>query len=107
MSLSNKLNLLVSAYVRRQSPSLNPEFLPNYLQEELRELEASIRSLTEASIQVADREPTSPLKGMLRYAVSPWDPLGNGTQGLVVYNGTAWAAMGGSASTAGLTYDDF
>jgi len=107
MSLSNKLNLLVSAYVRRQSPSLDPEFLPNYLQEELRELEASIRSLTEASIQVADREPTSPLKGMLRYAVSPWDPLGNGTQGLVVYNGTAWAAMGGSASTAGLTYDDF
>lgn len=107
MSLSNKLNLLVSAYVRRQSPSLNPEFLPNYLQEELRELEASIRSLAEASIQVSDREPTSPLKGMLRYAVSPWDPLGNGTQGLVVYNGTAWAAMGGSASTAGLTYDDF
>ena len=104
MSLSNKINLLVSAYVRRQSPSLDPEFLPNYLQEELRELEASIRSLTEASIQVADREPTSPLKGMVRYAVSPWNTLSNGTQGLVVYDGTAWAAMG---ATTGLTYDDF
>ena len=104
MSLSNKINLLVSAYVRRQSPSLDPEFLPNYLQEELRELEASIRSLTEASIQVADREPTSPLKGMVRYAVSPWNPLSDGTQGLVVYDGTAWAAMG---ATTGLTYDDF
>lgn len=107
MSLSNKLNLLVSTYVRRQSPSLDPEFLPNYLQEELRELEAAIRSLSEASIQVSDREPTSPLKGMIRYAVSPWNPLGNGTQGLVVYNGTDWAAIGGSASTTGLTYNDF
>jgi hypothetical protein len=30
---------------------------------------------------------------MVRYAVSPWNPLGNGTQGLVVYNGTTWVAV--------------
>ena len=93
MSLSDKINMLVSPYTRRQSPNLNPDFLPNYLQEELRELEASVRSLSDASVQVADRAPESPRKGMVRYAVSPWNPLSNGTQGLVVYNGTAWVAV--------------
>ena len=93
MSLSDKVNMLVSTYVRRQAPNLSPDFLPNYIQEELRELEASIRSLASASIQVADRAPESPRKGMVRYAVSPWDPLGNGSVGLMVYSGTAWVAV--------------
>ena len=93
MSLSDKINLLVFSYVRRQQPSLNPDFIVNYIQEELRELEAATRSLADASIQVADRGPSNPRKGMVRYAVSPWNPLGNGTQGLVVYNGTAWVAV--------------
>ena len=93
MSLSDKINMLVTTYVRRQAPNLNPDFLPNYLQEELRELEAYIRSLADASIQVADRAPESPRKGMVRYAVSPWNPLGNGSVGLMVYNGTAWVAV--------------
>tara|TARA_B110000037_G_scaffold116937_1_gene134205 strand:- start:88 stop:414 length:327 start_codon:yes stop_codon:yes gene_type:complete len=108
MSLSDKINMLVAPYVRRQAPNLSPDFLPNYLQEELRELEASIRSLADASIQVANSAPDSPRKGMLRYAVPPWDPLSNSFSGLVVYNGTAWLSVGGaSASTSGLTYDDF
>lgn len=93
MSLSDKINLLTSAYVRRQSPTLNPELIGNYIQEELREIEASIRSLVDASIQVADRAPPNPRRGMVRYAVSPWNPLSNGTQGLVVYNGSAWVAV--------------
>jgi hypothetical protein len=109
MSLSDKINMLVSRYVRRQVPNLNPDFLPNYLQEELREVEASIRSLSDASLQVADSEPASPRKGMVRYAIAPWNPLSDGTQGLVVYDGTAWAEVGGAPtfSTAGLTYNDF
>lgn len=107
MSLSNKINMLVSRYVRRQVPNLDPDFLPNYLQEELREVEASIQSLSDASLQVTNREPENPRKGMVRYAIAPWNPLSNGTQGLVVYDGTAWASIGGSASTTGLTYDDF
>jgi len=93
MSLSDKLNLLVSRYVRRQIPNLDPDAMGRYLQDELRELESSIRSLADASIQVADREPTGKRKGMVRYAVSPWNPLGNGTLGLVVYNGTAWVSV--------------
>lgn len=93
MSLSDKINVLVSTYVRRQAPNLNPDFLANYVQEELRELEASIRSLVDASVQTTDRAPDNPRRGMVRYAVSPWNPLNNGTQGLVVYNGTAWVAV--------------
>jgi len=58
MSISDKINMLVSTYVRRQAPTLSQEFLANYLQEELREVEASIKSLVDASIQVTDREPT-------------------------------------------------
>jgi hypothetical protein len=33
------------------------------------------------------------VKGMVRYAVSPWNPLGNGFSGLVYFNGSAWAAV--------------
>ena len=93
MSLSDKINMLVAPYVRRQAPNLNPDFLANYLQEELRELEASIRSLADASIQVANTAPDRPRKGMVRYAVSPWNPLSNSYSGLVVYSGTAWVAV--------------
>ena len=93
MALSDKINVLVSSYVRRQSPNLSPDFLANYLQEELRELEASIRSLADASIQTTDRAPDNPRRGMVRYALSPWDPLSNSFSGLVVYNGTAWVAV--------------
>ena len=93
MALSDKLNLIVNRYVRRQLPTLRNDVVGRFLQEELRELEASIQSLADASVQVTDREPEGLRKGMVRYAVSPWNPLGNGTQGLVVYNGTAWVAV--------------
>ena len=93
MALSDKLNLIVSRYVRRQLPTLRNDDVGRFLQEELREIEASIQSLSDASVQVTDREPEGLRKGMVRYAVSPWNPLGNGTQGLVVYNGTAWVAV--------------
>lgn len=93
MALSDKINLLVSRYVRRQIPRLQENNLGPYIQEELREIEASIRSLVDASVQVSDREPEGLRKGMIRYAVSPWDPLGNSFEGLVVYNGTAWVQV--------------
>ena len=93
MAISDKINMLVSAYVRRQAPTLSPEFLANYLQEELREIEAAVRSLADASIQVTDREPPNPRKGMVRYAIAPWQPIGSGVSPLVVYNGTSWIAV--------------
>jgi hypothetical protein len=64
-----------------------------YIQEELQRIEASINQIADATIQVADNEPETKRKGMVRYAVSPWDPLGNSYEGLVVYNGTAWVQV--------------
>ena len=92
MSLSDKINVLVRAYTRRPTPSLEAS-MKTFIQEELREIEASVRSLADASVQVTDQAPQGPRKGMVRYAVAPWDPLGNGYSGRVVYNGTTWAQV--------------
>ena len=46
-----------------------------------------------ATIVVSEIEPPNPIKGMVRYAVSPWNPLSNSFSGLVVYNGSAWVAV--------------
>ena len=92
MSLDQKQNVLVQQYVRRQIPSLESS-MRIYIQEELRTIEAAIGQLADATPQVTDQEPESKRKGMVRYAVAPWDPLGNNYQGLVVYNGTSWVQV--------------
>jgi len=92
MALSDKINLLVTNYTRQQFPQIE-QGIQRFIQEELRRIEASIGSLVNSSVQVADAAPISPVKGMIRFNVSPWNPLGNGSEGLVVYNGTAWVAV--------------
>lgn len=92
MSLSDKTNLLITQYKRQPLPVISDN-LGAYLIEELRRLENTIDSLNRASIQVADAAPDNPVKGMVRFNVLPWDALGNGSSGLVVYNGTAWVAV--------------
>ena len=92
MALEDKTNVLVTNYVRRQIPSLETS-MRLYIQEELQNIEASIKKLSDASPQVSDDEPDSKRRGMVRYAVSPWDPLGNGYTGLVVYNGSSWVQV--------------
>ena len=92
MALSDKINLLVTNYSRQQFPQIE-QGIQRFIQEELRRIEASIGSLVNSSVQVADAAPTIPVKGMIRFNVSPWNPLGNGSEGLVVYNGTAWVAV--------------
>ena len=92
MALSDKTNLLVKDYIRQQYPTLE-ESLQQYIDDELSRIELSLASVTRASIQVADNAPENPVKGMVRYAVSGWNPLGDGSTGLMVYNGTAWVAV--------------
>jgi len=92
MALSDKTNQLVTKYARRQFPEFE-EGLRRYIQDELQRIEQSINTVTDAAIQVAEVPPANPVKGMVRYAVSPWDPLGDGSTGLMVYNGTAWVAV--------------
>ena len=92
MTLADRSNLLIKNYTRQQFPTLE-EGVQRYIDDELSKIELTIESLARAAIQVADQEPENPVKGMVRYAISPWNPLGNGTLGLVYYNGTAWAAV--------------
>lgn len=92
MALNDKTDQLVTKYVRRQFPELE-EGIRRYIQDELQRIEQSISTLASASIQVADAAPDNPVKGMVRYAVTGWDPLGDGSTGLMVYNGTAWVAV--------------
>ena len=92
MALSDKTNPLVQKYICRQYPKLEDE-LRRYISDELQRIEQSTTSLANASIQVSDNPPSAPVKGMVRYAASPWDPLGNGFTGLVVYSGNAWVQV--------------
>ena len=92
MSLEDKVDILVRNYTRRPSPT-SIESLMLFLSEELKTLELSIQSIADAVPQATDRVPENPRRGMVRYAVSPWDPLSNGYSGLVVYNGTAWVQV--------------
>lgn len=92
MALSDKTNVIVQSYSRTQYPVLE-EGLRRYFQDELQRIETAIKTLANAAITVTEDEPDTPIKGMVRYAVSPWDPLGSGYEGLVVYNGSAWVAV--------------
>lgn len=93
MAINRITDLLVQEYARQPEPVLTDD-LRIYIRGELQRIEQSLTSLTEAAIQVADAEPQSPVRGMVRYFVSPWAPLGaSPTSGLVVYNGTSWVAV--------------
>jgi hypothetical protein len=92
MAISDKTDLVVNRYIRRQYPEID-EGVRRYIQDELQRIEQSILSITEASIQVADAAPDNPVKGMVRFNIDPWDPLGDDSEQLVVYNGTAWVAV--------------
>jgi len=90
MTLSDKTNLVVQTYQKTQYPVME-EGVRRYFQDELQRIETAISSIALAAPQVNDDPPENPVKGMIRYAVSPWNP-GSG-DGLYVYNGTAWVAV--------------
>ena len=90
MPVSDKTNVVVQTYQRTQYPVLE-EGIRRYFQDELQRIEIAIGTLAQAAIQVTDNEPANPIKGMVRFAVSPWNP--GGGDGLYVYNGTAWVAV--------------
>ena len=92
MAINDKTNVVIQGYTRTQFPLIE-DGIRRYIQDELQRIEKSINSLANAAPQVAETPPQNPIKGMVRYAVSPWNPLGNSYQGLVVYNGTAWVQV--------------
>lgn len=89
MAVNEKNNVVINGYVRGKTPVLEDGFA-RYLQDELQRIEAALSSLTSAGVEVLDEPPKNPIKGMLKYNISPWDALGDGSEGLVLYNGTAW-----------------
>jgi len=82
MTVSDKTNVVVQTYSRGQYPVMDAG-IRRYFQDELQRIETAIGSLAIASIQVADTPPANPIKGMVRYAVSPWSPVGS-TTGITV-----------------------
>lgn len=92
MSLEDKQNTVTLPYRRSNTP-INDNSMKQYIREQLQMIETSIASLVDAAPQVAQQEPENPRRGMVRYAVSPWDPLGTSYEGLVVFNGTAWVQV--------------
>ena len=103
MPLSSLTAIVLGRYAKRNVPTDDkiPDSFRQYLSEEFQEIENNLQANSEANLQVADVEPEKPRKGMMRYAVSPWNPLNNGSQGLVVYNGNAWEAVQGSGGGGG------
>ena len=92
MATNEITDVVINPYTRRPIPSIEASIIL-YLATELQTIENSLKSIIEGSIQVIDNPPDKPKKGMVRYAVSPWNPLGNNFEGLVVYNGTAWVQV--------------
>lgn len=92
MATNEITDVVINPYTRRPIPSIEASIIL-YLATELQNIENSMKSIIEGSIQVVDNPPDKPKKGMVRYAVSPWNPLGNNYEGLVVYNGTAWVQV--------------
>ena len=89
MAVNDKNNVVINGYLRGKAPIFDEGFA-RYLQDELQRIENSIRSLSVGGVEVLDEPPANPVRGMVKYSISPWDPLGDSSEGLVVYNGTAW-----------------
>lgn len=61
---------------------------------ELRRVATALESICNLLPQAADRAPSDPRAGMVRYALYPaWAPLGGSSNVWVYYNGTAWVAL--------------
>lgn len=96
-------DLVVVPYRRASQPLLSHGAAPEdverahknlhvYLATEFRKLEQTLATLVNSAPQVAFKEPSELMTGMIRYAKSPWDPLGTG-DGWVYWDGSAWTAL--------------
>jgi hypothetical protein len=92
MPINRNTDLILNRYTRSSVPD-DTDDLPRYLTEELQRLESIVRDMSDAAVQATDNPPPIPKKGMVRFSILPWNPLGNNAQQLVVYNGTAWVAV--------------
>ena len=92
MAVNEKNNVVLRGYQRGLTAVLDDNVI-RYLQDELQRIENAVRSLLVAGVEVLDKPPKNPLKGMLKYNVSPWDAIGDGSEGLALYTGNAWVRV--------------
>jgi hypothetical protein len=93
----NRSELEVEPYDLSDPPVTLDGAQVKYLYDEIKRIATTIQHLVEAAPQTADRAPADPRTGTIRWNVSPWDPLSDGLEGFVQYNGTAWAALAARA----------
>lgn len=87
-----------TTYKKVAAPTIEKEEFRNtfapfgqYADQQYDGIERALRSLSVLAPQTSDREPSPPLKGMIRYAIAPWNPIGAG-DGWVYYDGSAWTS---------------
>lgn len=91
MAINPKIYASPEGYKRSLLPIL-PDALEPYLDGEFERLERAIQELVELAPQATDSPPQNPRVGMIRAAVEPWDPLGDGTV-WVWWDGNSWQAL--------------
>ena len=91
MAIDQLTDMIVDAYVTIPSPADRENFKA-YVFEEFLKIEASLNQLAEAAPQAVDVAPSDPRKGMIRFALSPWDP-GSGSDKFYGYNGSSWVTL--------------
>lgn len=85
-------DLQVPNYIKSPRPVIQ-DSIPTYIDDELEKIKVTLDHLVLASPQVATSEPERKIKSMIRYAKLPWDPLSDGSEGFVYWDGAAWSAL--------------
>jgi len=90
--IARRTDIVVEPYSRRSlDVGADQTQVIAFLIEELRRVENALRDIGDGASQVVDKAPLNPRKGMIRFAVNPWNP-GSG-DGLYTYTGSAWAKL--------------
>lgn len=79
---------------RRGSPPSIPGGDRQFLVEELRRLELTLRDLCDLVPQETNTPPTRPRSGMIRRALAPWRPVvGQTEDAWVSFDGASWTYL--------------
>ena len=81
-----------TAYVPGPSPA-SPAGYPVYVQTELAKIATAIATICTLLPQAAAVAPARPVENMIRFAKSPWRPIGGTTDRMVVYVAGSWVAL--------------
>jgi len=90
LSITSQTHVIADRLYRRRERPSNPDSLPLWIEDQLDEIERTLRLLEDIP-QVSPVEPQVKKIGTRRYALSPWNP-GGGSNRWYTWSGTAWVA---------------